>query len=191
MENSVVLYFKSRLKSAQVALEDFPWKLATVLYTLSWGWSLLRPNTLYWDDWQFRGDWRFEGLNVPTELWSKRVLEGIAPWSTLIEMSLSVFGIWPIRVATFGLFFATALLFYKILNTGIGFISSTASRLASLIFLIVPVNHARVSLMTFDYTTSYFAFFLGWLLLVRSATATSFVLACVTMFFSFKTHSLL
>ena len=32
-------------------LAGFPWVSAIVLYTLSWGWSLLRPNTLYWDDW--------------------------------------------------------------------------------------------------------------------------------------------
>ena len=32
-------------------LAGFPWVSAVVLYTLSWGWSLLRPNTLYWDDW--------------------------------------------------------------------------------------------------------------------------------------------
>ena len=33
-------------------LAGFPWVSAIVLYTLSWGWSLLRPNTLYWDDWE-------------------------------------------------------------------------------------------------------------------------------------------
>ncbi|MFM8947540.1 MAG: hypothetical protein ACKOHO_01435, partial [Acidimicrobiaceae bacterium] len=32
-------------------LAGFPWVSAIILYTLSWGWSLLRPNTLYWDDW--------------------------------------------------------------------------------------------------------------------------------------------
>ena len=32
-------------------LDGFPGVSAIVLYTLSWGWSLLRPNTLYWDDW--------------------------------------------------------------------------------------------------------------------------------------------
>ncbi len=191
MKTTMVLSFKSRLKSAEATLEGFPWKLATILYTISWGWSLLRPNTLYWDDWQFREDWQLAGLDLPTELWSKRLLEGIAPWSSIIEMLLSVFGIWPIRVATFSLFFATALFFYGILRSGLEFISPTAIRLATLLFLVVPVNHARVALMTFDYTTSYFAFFLGWILLVRSATTKSFLLACITLFFSFKTHSLL
>jgi len=31
-------------------LDGFPWISAIVLYTLSWGWSLLRPNTFYCDD---------------------------------------------------------------------------------------------------------------------------------------------
>ncbi|MCX6531468.1 MAG: hypothetical protein NTY54_03990 [Actinobacteria bacterium] len=32
-------------------MDGFPWVSAIILYTLSWGWSLLRPNTLYWEDW--------------------------------------------------------------------------------------------------------------------------------------------
>ncbi|MCX6536458.1 MAG: hypothetical protein NT119_07900, partial [Actinobacteria bacterium] len=56
---------------------------------------------------------------------------------------------------------------------------------------IVPVNHARISLVIFDYTLAYFLFFLGWLILVRYKSVTGFVLACLILFLSFKTHSFL
>ena len=86
MENAVVLSFKSRLKSAQVALEGFPWKLATILYTLSWGWSLLRPNTLYWDDWTYIYGRPKSYLN---EIFVKT---GLPPWRALIDQELIAFG---------------------------------------------------------------------------------------------------
>ena len=60
-----------------------------------------------------------------------------------------------------------------------------------LLFLLSPVNHARVSLFVFQYVSSYFLFYLGWLVLVRFKSAKSFVLACVILFLSFKTHSFL
>ena len=40
----------SSVDKSERMLAGFPWVSAIVLYTLSWGWSLLRPNTLYWDD---------------------------------------------------------------------------------------------------------------------------------------------
>ncbi|MFM8779500.1 MAG: hypothetical protein ACKOEF_09550, partial [Acidimicrobiaceae bacterium] len=41
----------STVAKPEKMLAGFQWVSAIVLYTLSWGWSLLRPNTLYWDDW--------------------------------------------------------------------------------------------------------------------------------------------
>ncbi|MFM8722202.1 MAG: hypothetical protein ACKOEJ_05745, partial [Acidimicrobiaceae bacterium] len=42
----------STVAKPEKMLAGFPWVSAIVLYTLSWGWPLLRPNTLYWDDWE-------------------------------------------------------------------------------------------------------------------------------------------
>ncbi|MFZ9058088.1 MAG: hypothetical protein ACO20J_00935, partial [Ilumatobacteraceae bacterium] len=44
-------YDASTVAKPERILAGFPWVSAIVLYTLSWGWSLLRPNTLYWDHW--------------------------------------------------------------------------------------------------------------------------------------------
>jgi len=175
----------SNVAKPERMLAGFPWVSAIVLYTLSWGWSLLRPNTLYWDDWSL------SLADNPIEIWSSGEDTGLAPWARLFDWMLLEIGIWPIRLLTFGLFFGASLLFYKTLQFGCEYISLTIKRLVVLLLLVMPVNQARISLIVFDYTTSYFLFYLGWFVLVRYKSSKSFVLACVILFLSFKTHSFL
>jgi hypothetical protein len=61
----------------------------------------------------------------------------------------------------------------------------------TLLFLLLPVMQARVAVSIFDYTTSYFLFYLGWFVLVRYKSSRNFLLACLILFLSFKTHSFL
>ena len=166
-------------------LACFPWVSAIVLYTLSWGRSLLRPNTLYWDDWSL------SLVNDSGEIWSSGRETGLAPWVRLFDLALLEIGIWPNRFLGFCLFFATTLFVYKILRIGIGSLSQADLQRLVILFLVLPVNHARFSVIVFDYTTSYFLFYLGWFVLVRYKSTKSFVLACVILFLSFKTHSFL
>lgn len=91
-------------------LASFPWVSAMILYTLSWGWSLLRPNTLYWDDWE----WVFGRL--PKDIWLSTELSGLAPWSRLIEWPLLLVGHWAIHLATFLGFFLTSICVFGILK---------------------------------------------------------------------------
>lgn len=165
-------------------LAGFPWVSAIVLYTLSWGWSLLRPNTLYWDDWHdlFRRDrWFARDYYLGT---------GRPPWEGVAHALLTPVGIWIFTYLTFILFFASGLLLYLILRRTSFFIDQDL-KFVVLIFMIVPVNHTRISAVIFQYTTSYFLFYLGWFVLVRYKSIKSFVLACVILFLSFKTHSFL
>ena len=166
-------------------LDGFPWVSAIVLYTLSWGWSLLRPNTLYWDDWSL------SLADHPVEIWSSRKNAGLAPWVRLFDWMLLEIGIWPIRFLTFGFFFGATLLIYKLLQIGIEFISSTTQGHLALLLMVIPVNHARISVIVFDFTTSYFLFYLGWFVLVRYKSLKGFTMACIILFLSFKTHSFL
>ena len=165
-------------------LDGFPWVSAIVLYTLSWGWSLLRPNTLYWDD------WILAFTQPPKTGWLIYRSMGIAPWSKLIDWSLLVLGTWTLRAATFAIFFVAGFFVFEILKVGLR-LSSPQLNFITLLFLLVPVNHARISVSTFDYSTSYFLFFLGWLILIRYKSLKGFVLARLILFLSFKTHSLL
>ena len=165
-------------------LAGFPWVSAVVLYTLSWGWSLLRPNTLYWDDWDaIFGRSKFY-------MWQYVRSVGRPPWSDILETYLMPFGAWTVQVLTFLTFFLAGLILFQILKV---FSNLTVSEINSilLLFLVLPVNHARISLVVFDYTSSYFLFYLGWFVLVCYKSTKGFVLGCVMLFLSFKTHSFL
>ncbi len=165
-------------------LAGFPWVSAIVLYTLSWGWSLLRPNTLYWDDWvlYFR-----QPIGNARNVY---IRSGRPLWEGLVEIALLQVGTWAVCIATFILFFSTGLLLFCILKTFVA-ISSANLRLITFVFLTAPVNHARVAITIFDYSSGYLLFFLGWFVLVRYKSTKSFVVACVILFLSFKTHSFL
>ena len=184
MENSIIKSLRIQATSAKVALDGFPWLLATVLYTLSWGWSLLRPNTLYWDDWAYI-------YNKPKSYLNQIFVDtGLPPWRALIDQELIAIGYWTIPVLTFLFFFASSLALYLILKS-VHFFEQTQVNLVVLIFLLAPVNHARIALVMFGYTTSYFLFFLAWAILARHRKTTNFVFAGVLFFWSFMTHSFL
>ena len=165
-------------------LDGFPWVSAIVLYTLSWGWSLLRPNTLYWDDWSlyFR-----QPIGNARNIY---IQSGRPLWEGLVEIALLQVGTWAICLTTFICFFLCSIFLFGILKK-VPNLNSEYLRFVTLLFLIVPVNHARTSLVIFDYTLAYFLFFLGWLILIRYKSVTGFVLACVILLLSFKTHSFL
>lgn len=88
------------------------------------------------------------------------------------------------------MFFAAGLFLFEILKKT-PFISLAQSRSIVLLFLIFPLNHARVPLVMFGYTTSYFLFFLAWMLLVKRSSWISFLSAYVCFIWSFMTHSFL
>jgi len=165
-------------------LSGFPWASAIVLYSLSWGWSLLRPNTLYWDDWSY--------VFQRDSFYLRRVFvdSGRPPWEGVIEGLFLQIGPWSVRFAAFFLFFVASLFLFEILRHTY-FLSKPLIWFFVLLFLLSPVNHARVSLVVFQYVSSYFLFYLGWFVLVRFKSAKNFILACVILFLSFKTHSFL
>ena len=172
------------LKPAKDALNSFPWRLATILYTLSWGWSLLRPNTLYWDDWAFI-------YGQPKSYLNQIFVDtGLPPWRAIIDQELIAIGYWTIPLLTFFMFFGSGICIFLILKT-VSLISETQNKLITLLFLLLPINHSRIALVLFGYTTSYFMFFLAWLLLIRSKKFSSFLIALILFFWSFITHSLL
>ncbi|MCX6531467.1 MAG: hypothetical protein NTY54_03985, partial [Actinobacteria bacterium] len=62
---------------------------------------------------------------------------------------------------------------------------------AVLLFLVIPVYHARVSGAVFYYSFCYFLFFLGWVMIVRCNKIWSRTLALLAIFLSLHTESLL
>jgi len=165
-------------------LAGFPWVSAIVLYTLSWGWSLLRPNTFYWDDWSFF--WRKPFTSYAGTLHSM----GCPPWAGLLEFAFLNLGVWAATLATFFYYFGAGVNLFILLKS-ISSITIKSNRLIVILFLSAPVTHARFSITESDDASSYFLFFLGWLLLVRDKSSKCFFLAITILFLSFKTHSVL
>ena len=170
----------SSMPKPERMLDGFPWVSAIILYTLSWGWSLLRPNTLYWEDWIVL-QYKIKTLyGDPSHL-------GLSPWTVLLKSNTSTLYE---TFLTFGGFFVSGIFLFVILAK-FKQVDLFSKRAAVLLFLITPVNHARVVELIFFYQVSYFLFFLGWVIIVRSQKAWSFSLALVAIFLSFQTESLL
>ena len=142
----------SSMPKPEGMLAGFPWVSAIILYTLSWGWSLIRPNTLYWDDWEqfFRRD--------PFYFRDALIDSGRPLWEGVVEGILIQFGVWAICLATFLCFFSTSIFLFGILKK-VSIFKLKQSQVLVFLFLIVPVNHARISLVVFDYSSAYFLFF--------------------------------
>lgn len=165
-------------------IKGFPWLSALVIYTISWGWSLINPNSLYWDDWAYIFN---QPKSYLSEIFSKT---GLAPWRALIDQELIGIGFWTIRWMTFVMFFLVGVFLFEILKE-IPFVSPTQNQSIVLLFLIIPLNHARISLTMFGYTTSYFLFFLAWMVLVKYSSWAAFLSASLFFMWSFMTHSFL
>lgn len=137
----------------------FPWSLAAVLYTISWGWSFLFLETYFWDEWAFFYN------KTPAEhaaLWAGEEKHFINPF---LNPLLIQFGLWPFRVLVFLFMFGAGVCLFQIVKK-FGFFSLNECKLLALIFILLPINPARYSVQTFEYSMSYFFFFLAWYLLV-------------------------
>ena len=183
MSDTAVAESGTRLQNFldRAGLRGFPWKTAIILYTVSYGWFWNVRNSFWADDWT-----GFVAPSVESVDWNSF---GFAPWLDLNVNLFNIVGPSWMRLLIFMFFFASGLFVYAI--------SGSFSRLTQferisivLLFLLLPFNTARVSLMTFHYSQAYFYFFFGWYLLAISKKTSMFFLACCLFFLSFQMHSL-
>jgi hypothetical protein len=164
----------------RAGLRGFPWKTATILYTISWGWLIIVRHSLWADDWA-----RFPKYsNFP---WDS---VGLAPWLKFERTLFDLLGLSGSRALIFGSFFASALFLFSI-SGSLTVLSLVQRRVMVLLFLVAPFNTARVSLQTIHYSNSYFLFFFAWYLLITFKSKKLSVLSLVLFFLSFGMHSLL
>ena len=165
-------------------LRGFPWLTASVLYTLSWGWSLLRPNTLYWDDWAYI-------FNRPKSYLNEIFVDtGLPPWRAIIDQELIAIGYWTIPVLTFLMYFASSVVIFLLAKQTSKF-STPDLNILCIVFALAPVAYSRISLQMFGYTTSQFLFFLAWLILIKHKNKFVFFVSFTLFYWSFMTHSFL
>ncbi len=164
----------------RAGLSDFPWKTATVLYTISWGWMLIVHDSYWSDDWEI-----FTEYAKPSD-----DLLGLAPWYQFVVALGRVLGTDLSRIFILSSFFLGGLFLSGILRK-CTFLDQKQRQFIVLVFLVLPFNTARVSLMVLHYSLSYLIFFLAWYLLVNFATRKIFLFSVILFFSSFLMHSLL
>ena len=184
MSDTAVAESGTRLQNFidRAGLRGFPWKTASILYTISWGWLFIVRDSYWSDDWTLFVAPSVE--NIDFNAW------GFAPWFFLNEDLFNIFGPSWMRLAIFLFFYASGLFVYAI-SGSFSMLTKFERSGITLLFLLLPFNSARVSLMTFHYSQAYFYFFFGWYLLEISKKTSVFLLACSLFFLSFQMHSLI
>ena len=163
--------------------QKFPWKTAICLYFPAFGLMLLFPNAYFWDDWSSK----LVSPALEVSYWRE---QGFPPWDYFVPITL--FGRSPmlIRTATFIIFFVCAILVHRILKYA-AFVEVNLRRIITLLFLVLPINSARVSLDNFHYSFALFMFFMGWCLLVSGQSKWTRMSSIVFFLISFSVLSFL
>lgn len=157
------------------------------LYCLAYFLLLLNKAGFYWDDY-------FLHNHAAEDILKKFNYAGL-PYFAYIHSFMGSLGngIFPYRVGIFLVYLLSGIFLYYILSTVKGLSKNTIS-VITLIFLLLPVNNARIALIDFPYGLCLCLFFLAfWLLTqyLKKPTILSRILILTIFFCSFLTNSLL
>ena len=159
----------------------FPWLQAILMFGLSHFLVFAFLDTFFWDDY-IRGESK-------TVVATQAKLAGFPPWREFIEFSIFQNSATFFHIATPLCFFVAAIAFHKVLRSRLP-LSVFQINAITLLFLLLPVNSARVAMIDFYYSFSYMLFFVAWSLLVSNKRYVQ-VLALPIFWLSFGTSSLL
>lgn len=126
----------------------------TVIYVLA-HWFILVSTGSWWDDWVY-ADHNAEYVMEVSK-------QASLPLSGVVDIV-----IWyiPYKLFVFGMFYAGGIFLYKILNS-IDFFSEEASFWISALFLIIPVNDARITYICFNYSLGLFCYLFSFYLITK------------------------
>ena len=169
----------------EIAVNRFPWMWALSLYVLSYGLILTFLNSYFWDDWL-----AYYGKTDGALEQSMRIR---GDWPTRAFLEITILGTRPelFKLLTLVAYFASGWFLFQILNTLV-FLKNNQVRLITILFLILPINSARVAMVDFAYACSLLLFFWAWFILVRKSGWIKDLLAVLLFLLSFgATASLL
>lgn len=162
---------------------DLHWPQTLLLYTLSHGFILAVWNAFFWDDWisYSNGSGGIRQLQSECTRWC-------IPLRGWAEAQLISVGPWAIRALTFILWPVVTFFLYQFLKRTT-WLSRAEGSTISLLFLLMPINGARVSLITNYYLCSLTLFALGaWMILSPGRLVR--LISLVPLFWSMFTASL-
>ena len=165
----------------RAGLRGFPWKTATILYTISYGWFWNVRNSYWADDWFLYAVQNLEFYNFDQL--------GNAPWSKVFFYTHNIFGPTAYRGLAFLTIFLISVLVFRILNT-VDILTQSQAKFLSLVVLLSTTNTSAVSLMNSPYFFNLLLFVLAWnLYLVRGSKALR-AISIGLFFFSMAYHAL-
>lgn len=162
--------------------------LLVILYIAA-HWILPIMSGIWWDDWII---WTSNANTIKELFW-----EAGAPWEAYNLFSVMWIPNKGYRVVVFILFFIGGLLFYKILANIDDVFSEKDAFWIAAIYLTIPVNDARVTLICYGYTLSLFLFLVAFYLvsLMKEWSGKKRCLArifsLILFFYSYNMESLL
>lgn len=163
------------------------WAQTLFLYAISHGFMLASGNALYWDDWLFFSANSSGDIPGPPA-GSNECTRWCIPLRSWLESQITSSGAWTMRAVTFTYFPITAWLLSRFLMRSNWLRFGEISTI-TFIWLLLPVNGARVGLVMSYYSFSVLLFALGaWMTL--SHRPTTQLLSILPLFWSMFTASL-
>jgi hypothetical protein len=170
----------SASKISELESSSFPWRFGLALYGLSFIPNLFSFRTLFWDDWTM-----FD-LQTGKLFESQYSKNGNAPWLRLIESFVFQSSLPIFRITSLVAYFFVGYFLFHILKRS-KFLSANQVVAITLIFLVLPVNSARISIVCSKYGVDLFFFFLAWYLYETRNHKLAKVFAFVFFFLSYST----
>jgi hypothetical protein len=164
--------------------QGYPFRAAIFFYGLGSIFSLPISQNYFWDDWSYYAN------GSPYQTSELLKTNASPPWRSFIEVTLLQSTPLLFRIFTLVFFLIASVFIYKILLTTPG-VTVQIATVVSLLFLLLPVNSARIAMIDFSYSTSFFFFFFAWYLLSVGRKNRLILISFVLFFLSFAAQSTL
>jgi hypothetical protein len=162
---------------------QYPWKLAGVLYFIAWGPSLLFLRARFWDDWAIYFSM------TPADQKNYWRGEGFPPYVHEVMNFLFRSNPAAYHLTSLAIYFCLGWLLFQILQKT-KICSPEIVQRVCLIFLILPINSARHAMIILPYSISVLLFFLAWNMLLSKNRLISGV-SLIVFAISFYTASVI
>jgi len=163
---------------------EVPWVRLFIPYAMAYGLALLFLDAVYWDDWEL--------FNADDQVVLEIFKEAGVIWNWVGYLHISMLKIGPplYRITVLVLGYLCGVLLWKLLGTIRGL--ATDERFwISVLFLVLPLNPVKFTLINAPVILCLFAFFLGWYLIVTRRGVVFRGLSLILFLFSFNMNSLL